>query len=178
MKSANSRIQSSVNKNSNKSDNYAIGPNIDTSETVRSKSETEPGRSLAYYLDFYNKKHRILQLENNQNNLNKNLKSRKTELLLKTNNHLLENKHSLLSEGREMNKHFKMGDRSFTLLSEKSSLEFSTNSQNNIISNYKADIDNLKYKLADNQQDLVKDFIKFSKSNSEQVSMAKKHIQK
>ena len=110
--------------------------------------------------------------------MNKNLKSRKTELLLKTNNHLLENKHSLLSEGREMNKHFKMGDRSFTLLSEKSSLEFSTNSQNNIISNYKADIDNLKYKLADNQQDLVNDFIKFSKSNSEQVSMAKKHIQK
>ncbi len=169
MKSASSRIQSPVNKDSNEIESYSS--NVENSEKIRSKSEIDPGKSLAYYLDFYNKKHMVLKLENNQDQLNHNLKQRKL------NNHLLVDKFQS-ANCRKMNKHFKMGDRSFTLLSEKSTSEFATSSQNSIISNYKTEIENLKYTLPGNQQDLVKDFIKFSKSNNEQISMAKKHILK
>lgn len=125
-------------------------------------SPKDTNKSLAYYLDFYNKKHLVLSLENKQNQLSKSLKHNtyiNNESLMKTNNQLLKNINTL-GDSREMNHYETIGEKSLTLLKQKSNLEFSSNSQNSIISSYKTEIDNLKNRTNLNQTEIMNGFMK------------------
>ena len=116
-------------------------------------SSTESGKSLAYYLDFYNKKHTILSLESNQNFLNQNLRQhhlRCNDQILKTNNQLL-------------NGNSKPKEESIT----SSNVEFNAPSYSESLRSHRGDTDlNLKNKLK--QKEIVNDFMKFNKPKSDQ----------
>lgn len=132
--------------------------------SVRSKSTTQPpsevpGKSLAYYLDFYSKKHMILSIENAQNNLYPSLKKGSqmaiNQSLLKTNNQLLSkdiNDHVFpLKPVKNLNNPFADSKQALVFLSQKSNLE--TTSHSKVIK----------------QRDIEQDFLKFNNSNAEYV---------
>ena len=144
--------------------NKYIIETIGNNSSVRSKSSNQqnpdlPSKSLAYYLDFYSKKHMILSIENAQNNLYPSLKKTSqmaaNQSLLRTNNQLLAkniNDHDFpLKPVKNSNNSYADTNKALFLLTQKSNLE--TTSHSKVIK----------------QREIEHDFLKFNNANTEYI---------
>ena len=154
-KSISSNEDEDVYKYNFDQDKYIIENSVRSKSTRGSK---ESGKSLAYYLQVYNKKHEVLAIENNQNNLYSNLKQiskpnyRNNESLMKTNNQLLKSSTDLEfpTYSKAGQKDGAKNENSLLLVSQRSNLEFSSSQSNK-----------------SNPKNLVNDFVKINQSNAD-----------
>ena len=130
-----------------------------SNETIRTKS-------LAYYLDFYNKKHTNLAIENNQNALSQNLK-------LKQNRYNQSRKPSIKSL---VNSQIEKSDKSYLFLSANSDQVHEKPSHINSIKNSKMDLGNfVKFNKILTDQKSETDTLNFKNLSNSQQKQFQQH---